>query len=144
MNYIKLYFSIFNICKKFSLPNDILNIIFKFYINNSSQIIINSWYNYIMIHNINPSYIMSRLKLYISYDSLQQPFFYYDLYNKNVGITFNICSKYLSFNISDTLWWIDHIKYALNSLSFFYYDINNINFKYNYKAIFNFYNKLYY
>lgn len=143
MIYLEYYKSILLIGKQYNIPNDISYIIYNHFINLSAQIIINSWYNYIMIHNINLVHIISQLKLYMNYDSFGMPYFYYNLYDKKVGITFNICYKYIDFSICDVEWWIQRITYAFNALPIFN-DTNNYVFKYNYDAIANFYNNIEY
>lgn len=143
MIYLEYYKSIILIGKVYNIPTDISYIIYNHFINLSAQIIINSWYNYIMIHNINLVHIISQLKLYMNYDSFGMPYFYYNLYDKKVGITFNICYKYIDFSICDIEWWIHRITYAFNALPLFN-DINNSVFKYNYDAIANFYNNIEY
>lgn len=145
MNYIQLSNSLFPllcVCKFYSIPSDISFIIFNFHINRSAQLIIDSWYNHIMIHNINLSNILSRLQLYMGYDPFGMPFFYYNLYDKKVGITFNICYKYINLNICDIPWWMHRLTYAFNGLTLHNHD--DFNFKFNYDAIAHFYNKLTY
>ena len=145
MNYINLSNSLIpllHVCKLYSIPSDISYIIYNMLINRSAQIIINSWYNFIMIHNINLVDIISRLQLYMAYDTYGMPFYYYNLYDKKIGITFNICCKYFDFMCSDIDWWTQRITYAFNGLSI-YNDINNVNFAYNFEAISNFHDILY-
>ncbi len=145
MKYIQFSYSLFPllyICKKYSIPSDISFIIYNFIIHKSAQLIINSWFNYIMIHNINLCHIINTLPLYIHYDYFGMPFYYYNLYDKKVGIAFNICYKYINLNISDIEWWINRINYAFNALTF-HHNTNNIDFIVNYNAVSNFYNKIY-
>ncbi len=143
MNFIQLSNSLFPIlcvCKFYSIPSDISFIIFNFHINRSAQLIIDSWYNHVMIHNINLTYILSRLQLYIDYDPFGMPFYYYNLYDKKLGIAFNICHKYLNLNICDINWWINRVTYAFNGLTL--HNHHDENFKFNYDAIAHFYKKL--
>ena len=144
MNYLHIsnkLIPLLQLCKYYYIPSDISKIIFNFLINRSAQIIINSWYNYVMIHNINLVHIISKLQLYMNYDIFGMQFYYYDLYDKRVGITFNICYKYIDLKICDIDWWLQRLSYAFNEL-YFFYDVNNRNFKYNSDAITNFYNFL--
>ena len=145
MNYIHFYNSflpILFVCKKYLIPSDISFIIYKFFINSYSKIICNAWYNHIMIHNINLCDIITRLPLYMHYDSFGMPYFYYDLYDKKIGYTFNICYKYLNLNICDFDWWERRINYAFNGVKIDV-DIHNNVIIYNYHSIINFYYKLY-
>ena len=133
---------ILQICKIHYIPSDISHIIFKHFINISAQIIIDSWYNHILIHNINLVQIISHLSLYMTYDNFGMPYYYYNLYDKKIGITFNICYKYMDFKICDIDWWIQRVTYAFNSLNICV-DVNNDNFIYNYNAVSNFSNSVY-
>lgn len=144
MNYLNVsnkLIPLLQLCQFYSIPSDISKIIFDFLINRSAQIIINSWYNYVMIHNINLVHIISNLQLHMNYDIYGMPFYYYNLYDKRVGITFNICYKYIDLKICDIDWWLHCLTYAFNELRFFD-NIHNRNFKYNSDAIMKFYNLL--
>lgn len=134
--------SVLIISKHFLLPPDISYTIYSIIINTAVKTIIDAWYNHIMIHNMNLCYIVTNLQKFIDYDPFGRPFYYYNLYDKNIGITFNICSKYIDLNISSFNWWITHINYAFNCLSF-NINYNDPIFKYNYVSICNFYNKIY-
>lgn len=145
MNYIQLSNSLLPllcVCKFYSIPSDISFIIYKFLINRSAQCIIDSWYNHVMIHNTNLCLIVYRLDLYMQYDPFGMPFYYYDLYDKKVGITFNICYKYIDLSICDISWWMHHLTYAFNGLSL--HESEDDNFIYNYDAVANLFNKLFF
>ncbi len=131
------------ICKKYNIPSDISFYIHNIIINHYSKIISNYWYTHIMIHNINLSYLISNLTLYTAYDPFGHPFYYYDLYNRNVGVTFLICYKYLNLRISSLQWWKNRIYYAFNAL-YILNDNLNSNFNFNCNAITLFYSKLNY
>ena len=129
------------ISKKYSIPSDISHIIYKFFINNSAQIIINKWYSHIMIHNINLIYLISKLDVFVLYDFHNHPFFYYDLNDKSVGIIFNICYKYFSPSLSSFNWWSSLLQYAFNGLRQFS-NFTSYTFLMNYNSIYRFYLKL--
>ena len=112
-------------------------------INQSAQYIIDKWYSHIIIHNTNLIHITCNLPLNINYDNYGMSYYYYDLTSKNVGITFNICNKYLNTIISSQDWWFNHIKFAFNGISVI--NISSINhdiYTFNCNSIYNFYNKL--
>jgi hypothetical protein len=111
------FFPIISISNKFNLPYDISIIIYKFFLNNSANIIIKNWFSYVYIHNIHLCDIINRLTVNCEYDIYGDPFFYYDLYDKNIGITFNICYKYLHINISYFTWWKNIVQYAFNGVA---------------------------
>lgn len=127
------------VCHKFFIPTDIFIIIYNYVINASAQIIINSWYNHITLHNINLCNLINRLHIYMFRDIDGSVLYYFDLYDPKIGTTFNICHKYINLNISDINWWMTRINYALNGLYFNYYNYNNT-FKYNLQAIYKLYN----
>ena len=134
-------FTLILICKQYSIPNDIILHINSYIVNHYAQTIINYWYDYVMIHSINPCFIINKLKKYINYDQHNMPYYYYDLYDKNIGITFNICHKYINFNISSIDWWCNHLSYAFKGIRVCQY-YNDV-FDFNYQSICNFYDKLY-
>lgn len=147
-NSLNSLFPLLLVCNKFSIPSDISKIIYYELLNSYAQTIINHWYSHIVLHNTNLCILIQKLNLYIHYDTFGMPFYYYDLFDKKVGITFNICYKYIDLNISSIEWWINRLNYAFNALSLIRYQNNLINynfediFKYNYNAISNFYDLL--
>lgn len=124
--YFHIYYKVFILSKHFNLPYDINDKIFFYILNTSAQIIINSWYNHISIHNINLIYLINRLSLKTSYyDNVI--YHYYDLHDINVLRTFRICFKYIDYMISSLNWWMDIITYAYNG-TFFSNDFDDIIF----------------
>lgn len=115
--YPKFFFPIVSISNKFNLPYDISIIIYKFFLNSTANIIIKNWFSYIYIHNIHLCDIVNRLSIHCEYDIYGDPFFFYDLNDKNIGITFNICYKFLHMNISYFTWWKNILQYAFNGIS---------------------------
>jgi hypothetical protein len=109
--------------KKFNLPYEISKIIHDFIINSSAQKIINSWYNYIYIHNIYLCEQISKLNTLQSNDINGEPFFYYDINDHNTKFTLFTCSRNIRPKISSENWWKNHVGYFFNGL---YHDnINN-------------------
>ena len=124
---------------KFHIPCDISVIIYNHLLNTYVKTIIRYWYSHIMIHNMNPCRIISNLSVLSgNYDNIL--FNYFDLTDKKLGITFNICLKYIDFKISSFEWWMSQIDLAFNGTLLFN-DTDREVCKFNFSAINNFYNK---
>lgn len=108
---------ILHLGKLFNLPSDIIQSIYFKIIHNSVQIIIDKWYSYINIHNINLCYIANNIPVLLGND-LGNTITYYDLYDKKFNITLSICSKYIKPSISDKDWWQNFTQNGFNGLLF--------------------------
>ena len=107
-----------HIGKLFNLPSDINKSIYFYIIHNSAQLIIDKWYSYIKIHNINLCYIANRIQLLQGHTLFGDTITYYDLHDKNFNITLYICAKYIKPSISDKDWWCNFVQNGFNGLSF--------------------------
>jgi hypothetical protein len=123
MIYTTSLFNIFILGKKFNLPPDITQLICNFVINNSANIIIDKWYSYINIHNINLCYIVNKLPILQGHDYFGNTISYYDLHDIHLKHTLKICSKYIRRNISYRDWWIKFVTRVSNG----YYFVHNHN-----------------
>lgn len=103
---------------KFNIDHDIRNLIYKIIINTAQEKIVKNWYNFISIHNTNLAYLISKLTVKRHNLSLlpYQEISYYDLTDKNVQISFNICYKYFSKKICDKTWWLEKLRYGICGL----------------------------
>jgi len=136
------YISLLNLSNVYNIPKDIYNYIYSIIINISAQKIIHKWFSYIYIHNIHLCDIINRLTILQDYDIYGNPFSYYDLYDSSIGKTFNICTKFLSMNISYYHWWKNILQYAFNGLMYIEHTNDEI-FKFNYNSIINFQQRFY-
>lgn len=127
-NYTLIY--IIHIAKLFNLPSDISRHIYFYLINNSAQLIIDKWYSYINIHNINLCYIVNKIPILYGHTLFGHTITYYDLHDKNLYITLSICNKYIKPSISDKNWWRNFSQNGFNGLIFSDYD-NDIIVRYN-------------
>ncbi len=109
---------IHNIANFFKLPSDITQHIFFYIINNSAQLIIDKWYSYISIHNLNLCYIANYIPLLQGHTLFGDTISYYDLHDKKLKITLSICAKYIKPSISDKIWWRNFAQYGFNGLTF--------------------------
>jgi len=124
--FIIIYFMIFNhllipllnISKFYNLPSDIIHIINFYVINNSAQLIINKWYSYIFIHNINLCNIINKIPVLTQTNFLGHIISYYNLYDINFNIALSICAKFIKPSISDKTWWYYIIQKGFNGLIF--------------------------
>jgi len=124
MIYNSSIFQLFHISKLFNLPTDITHLIYLHIINTSAKLIINKWYSYILIHNINICFIVNKIPLLygtINNQNLNDIIPYYNLHDINFYKTLKICHKYLKPNISSKEWWLDFIHRGLNG----YYFVND-------------------
>ena len=101
----------------YKLPNDVCVVIFNFIKNFCAQKIIDSWYNHIIIQNVNPCNLINRLVIYGSHNIFNEYFQYYDLNNINVLNTFKICDKYLNPRIADKSWWFFILQRGFNGIN---------------------------
>ena len=118
MIYTSSLIPLLHISKLFNLPPDITQSIYFYIINNSTQFIIDKWYSYINIHNINLFYIANRITLLHGNTLFGDTITYYNLYDKNLNITLSICAKYIKPNISDKDWWCNFVQNGFNGLTF--------------------------
>lgn len=114
---------LFLLTKHYNLPGDILNIIWCIIKNNSAQIIIDKWYSYLKLSNIEHINRINLCSIYVN------NFLYFNTNNRRTCITFEMVSKYLSFNIAfrnkhSSIFWLN----IFNSL---HYSIINNNYNYN-------------
>lgn len=106
---------LFYIFDKYNLPPDISRLIYTLYINRSAQIIIDKWYSYVNIHNINLCYIVNKIPL-LNRNNMT----YYNINDINLKNTLSICLKYIRPNISCKQWWLNFIQNCYNG--FLYID----------------------
>ena len=117
MNHYTLFYNVSLISKKFSLNFDIKTLIIHFILNKYSQIIINQWYNYIFIHNINLcNHIISiPIHTYINYNPFSIVKFY-DCNSNYLLFVIKLCIKHFRFNISYNSWWLSFLTYVFNGI----------------------------
>ena len=83
--------------------------------------IIDKWYSYINIHNINLCNIVNKLPILQGHDYFGGTISYYNLHDVNLTYTLKICSKYIRRNISSKDWWNKFITRVSNG----YYFVDN-------------------
>ena len=105
----------------FNLPYDVSEKIYRATIYNAAQKIINAWYNHIVFHNTNLSYLMTLMPLkHGNYNNTL--IYYYDLHDINVLITLRICFKNFDPYICSIQWWMDMMIKAFNGTLFTNHD----------------------
>ena len=100
------------------LPSDIMYLIHSYIINSSAQYIIDKWYSYINIHNINLCYIVNNLSILFQHDFNNNLIFYYDINDFKLYYTLKICYKYIKPKISNTQWWKLFLQRVFNGYCF--------------------------
>jgi hypothetical protein len=119
-----LLIPILNLGKFFNLPFDITQSIYLLILRNYSvQFIIDKWYSFIKIHNINLCYLANRITILKTYNFFGDIISYYDLHDYKFYITISICAKYIKPSISDKNWWQNFVQIGFNGFSY----INNYN-----------------
>ena len=121
MIYTTSLIPLFHLSKLFNLPSDITYMIYSNIINTSAQLIIDKWYSYVLIHNINICYIANNIPLLRGTIFNNEVISYYNLHDEHFYITLKICAKYLKPNISSKEWWSNFVYYGLNG----YYFVDN-------------------
>lgn len=116
MYYPRSFIYFLFVMKNLSIPPDISKHIYNFIRHSSAQCIINNWYSHIMLHNINPCYIIQKLKLFTEYDPHNYIFVYCDLLDSSVGTIFNICTKYLDCRTTCFSFWLSYLQYVYNGV----------------------------
>ena len=109
---------LFNLGKLFNLPSDIIQSIYFYIIHCSAQLIIDKWYSFINIHNINLCYIVNKIPILQGHTFFGDTITYYDLHDKKFNITLSICAKYIKPSISDKDWWRNFVLNGFNGLTF--------------------------
>ena len=114
-----LLIPILNLSKFFNLPFDISRSIYFIVLRNySAQFIIDKWYSFIYIHNINLCYLANRITIFKTYNFFGYPITYYNFYDRHFTITLSIIHKYIIPSISDKNWWLNFAQIGFNGLSF--------------------------
>jgi|TARA_B110000858_G_C17419197_1_gene300320 hypothetical protein len=111
--------------RKYNIPSDISYTIYNYIIHSSAQKIIDKWFSFILIHNTNLCTLINKLNYYQTSDYYGNNYFYYDLCDNNVFITFSICLKYIVPTISTKTWWLEKFSYGFNGLG----NVNNMTAK---------------
>lgn len=132
--YLDYFISILNISNFYNIPIDISNFIYKLFISKSANIIINKWFDYVVIHNSNLCNIINQLNIIrITNSNFTIVDHYYNLNDINVLYSFKICLKYFKPNISDKSWWLNKLNILNKSLQFMCFHINyDLYFQYSY------------
>ena len=118
MIYTNCLIPLLHVSKLYKLSYDITHLIYYYIINNSAQLIIDKWYSYVYIHNINLCTMANKITLLQGHTFTGDTIFYYNLHDKNLYNTLYTCSKYIKPYICSKYWWLHFIQNCYNGLYF--------------------------